>query len=92
MAVEHMTRGELERLQQRKLQKLLRYAVLHVPFYRNYAQEHHWDIDALSLEQFPVLDKAAFRSHEAEFISDEYDRSRLECCHTSGSTGEPFCF
>lgn len=92
MAVEHMTRGELERLQQRKLQKLLRYAVLHVPFYRNYAQEHHWHIDALSLEQFPVLDKAAFRSHEAEFISDEYDRSRLECCHTSGSTGEPFCF
>lgn len=92
MAVEHMTRGELERLQQRKLQKLLRYAVLHVPFYRNYAQEHHWHIDALSLEQFPVLDKAAFRSHEAEFISDEYDICKLDCCRTSGSTGEPFRF
>jgi len=92
LEVERLSRSELLALQEKKLQKLLHYAVAHVPFYRGCAAQKGWDCNNLRIEDFPIIDKSVIRGHEEEFVSDEFAVADLECCNTSGSTGEPFRF
>ena len=90
--VDDMTRDEVIALQQRKMDNLLKYAVMHVPFYRRYASEHGMNVNALHISDFPVVRKPDIRGHEQDFVSDEYRVDELACGSTSGSTGEPFRF
>ena len=62
---------------------ILKYATLHVPFYRSFDGKKR-------LEVFPVVNKNIIRDNEAQFLSDEFDKSCLAVRETSGSTGMPF--
>jgi len=68
---------------EKKLSELLCYAKEHVPYYR--------DVDARSLQNFPVMKKAYYRQQKPEeFYSDEFLGASLHTVYTSGSTGTPF--
>lgn len=62
---------------------ILEYATLHVPFYRSFKGRK-------GLEDFPVVNKNIIRDNEAQFLSDEFEKSQLVVRETSGSTGMPF--
>ena len=65
---------------------LLRYAVKHVPFYQS---EHS---NALTLEDFPVVNKELIKCRQKDFISNECKIEKLIQRKTSGSNGVPFFF
>lgn len=62
---------------------ILEYATLRVPFYRSFEGRKR-------LEDFPVVNKNIIRDNEAQFLSDEFEKSQLVVRETSGSTGMPF--
>jgi hypothetical protein len=73
---------ELHQRSEARLARLLRHAVENVPFYRG-----------LSSDRLPVMDKAAYRSHESEaFTAANLPTHRRLEKVTSGSTGVPFRF
>lgn len=86
------TPEEVARHARSKLDRLLREAVAHVPYYRELARRGVIDAESPELARFPVLGKADFRGHEEDFVSDRRRLSRLSASRTSGSTGEPFRF
>lgn len=61
----------------------LDYATSHVPFYKKYK-------GCERLGDFPVVNKNIIRDNEAQFLSDEFEKSQLVVRETSGSTGMPF--
>ena len=69
--------------QQRAVKELLRYAVKHVPYYR----ERRFSPDNLS--EWPILDKATVVKAPEKFVSDEFSSHRLAVLQTSGTTGTP---
>jgi phenylacetate-CoA ligase len=69
--------------QQQTLKQLLRYAVKHVPYYR----ERRFSPDNLS--EWPLLDKATVAKAPEKFVSDEFSLRRLAVLQTSGTTGTP---
>jgi len=80
---ERKSRDQLEAEQQRALHDLLRYAVAHVPFYR----EQKLPPDDFSA--WPILDKQFIVAAPERFLSDEFDAQRLMTINTSGTTGTP---
>src|ERR1017187_8619803 len=74
---------ELLHEQQQTIKQLLRYAVEHVPYYR----EHRLSPDNLS--EWPLLDKATVAKMPEKFVSDEFSLRRLAVLQTSGTTGTP---
>lgn len=65
------------------VKRILDYATSHVPFYEDYKG---WK----SLGDFPVVNKNIIRGRITEFLSSQYDKSKLTVRETSGSTGMPF--
>jgi len=80
---ERKSRDQLEAEQQRALYDLLRYAVAHVPFYR----EQKLPPDDFAT--WPILDKQSIAAVPEKFLSDEFDPHRLMTINTSGTTGTP---
>lgn len=64
------------------LQQLMNHAVATTRFYGGMREG--------PLAQFPVINKNVIRTHQEDFMSNKYDRSRLVTMATSGSTGTPF--
>ncbi|MEX0288644.1 MAG: CoF synthetase [Flavobacteriaceae bacterium] len=71
-------------LRKKYLHQILQHCLDTVPFYRE------MDIEDLSLQKFPVLNKNAIRERQDRFLSDQYKKKRLYKASTSGSTGTPF--
>ena len=65
------------------IDNILYYATCHVPYYRSFKEWH-------LLTDFPVVNKNIIRDNEAQFLSDEFEKSQLVVRETSGSTGMPF--
>ena len=66
-----------------RLSNILRYAIKHVPYYR--------DINTSCLSCFPVVNKSVIMSNYDAFRSVEYrNDDALHWVSTSGSTGIPF--
>ena len=68
---------------QKTLSGMLDYVVNNVAFYKNYQ-------GYTSLTDFPVVNKGMIKNHEKDFLSGEYEKSKLFKQETSGSTGMPF--
>ncbi|WBX74140.1 hypothetical protein PG913_02615 [Tenacibaculum pacificus] len=66
----------------RRLNKVLKYSAKKIPFYNG--------INHNSLQNYPVVTKDVIRQQQENFISPDYDISKLTQYHTSGSTGTPF--
>lgn len=62
---------------------ILNYAISHVPYYKSFKE---WQ----RLTDFPIVNKNIIRNNEAQFLSDEFEKSQLVVKETSGSTGMPF--
>lgn len=87
---------EVRARQLQKLQRLLREAAAHVPYYRTLFQNLGAtpdDFRELSdLARLPVLDKQTVRERGADLINPRHNPRRVFEDHTSGSTGEPLRF
>jgi phenylacetate-CoA ligase len=87
------TPAQLEAYQQKKLQQIIRYAYIHVPYYRRKFRELNLSPEAIKttddLNKLPIVTKKEIKQNLPSFISDEYDAENLKAVSTSGSTGEP---
>jgi phenylacetate-CoA ligase len=75
--------AQLEAEQEARLRDLLRYAVRHVPYYRQRR------LDPERFEDWPIIDKQTVAAAPEQFMSDEFAPSRLLTLQTSGTTGTP---
>ena len=75
------------------LRKLIQYAIIHVPFYRQLYQtiglSHLSEIELDQLSELPLLEKEDIRSNQDAFTSDGVLKRKLHTYHTSGTTGTP---
>ena len=79
-------RAKLEELQQRRLAKLLDWAIQRSPFYRELFRTHPAN-QPCSLQDFPAMDKKTYMTHFDEIVTDPRLRlSQLEkhMAHISG--------
>lgn len=74
-----LSENELQELQNKRLNDILKYVKKHVPFYR--------DKNFSSIDSFPILTKSILREHVNELVSDEYSIKSLDAHHSSGSSG-----
>jgi len=90
-----LSRDEIERLQNRNLRALLRYAYETVPYYRRVFRERGLsptDIKSVGdLVKLPTLTKADIRKNFGDLVSHGFPRSRLVPCR-SGGTGDQIKF
>jgi phenylacetate-CoA ligase len=90
-----LSRSELEAWQLARVQRLVRYAYEHVPYYRErYQREdiHPEDIKSLrDFEALPFLTKEDVNDHLEALVSSAF-RGRKYPNETGGSTGQPMRF
>jgi len=88
--------GQLEEIQSRRLQRLIRHAHANVPYYRRLMDEHGIRPDDITkpsdLQLLPPLTKELIRANSRELLADGYPRAKLLEGHTGGSSGTPLCF
>ena len=89
-------RDQLQEVQSRRLQRLIRHAYDHVPYYRRVMDERGVrPIDVVGpsdLPRLPVLTKDDIRVHGIEMVPEGFPRARLLEGRTGGSTGTPLRF
>jgi phenylacetate-CoA ligase len=79
-----LSAAQLRALQEEKLDRLLRHAAQHVPYYR--------ELSARALEELPPLTKATIRRESKRLVAENVPRGELYAGRTSGSTGEALYF
>lgn len=70
---------ELNAIQKKNLKTILEYALKNVPYYKS--------IQSPNIESFPILTKDILRNNLDALVSKEYNISKLEKHHSSGSSG-----
>lgn len=89
----YMSRPDLERLRDRRLQAQIRHCAAHVPFYRDTLRQLGLAPAAIrqpkDLRQLPVITKAMIRSDPRRFKALHLRPPIRFRSHSSGSTGEP---
>ena len=78
-----MSFQELEQVQQEKLSNILKYAQIHVPYYRNLDLQTN-----ATLKNFPILTKSILRKEADALISDKFQKGKLDKNYSSGSSGQ----
>jgi phenylacetate-CoA ligase len=88
--------AELEQLQQRRLGKLLEYANVHCPLYRERFRAAGWREgempDAAAWRSLPLLTKRDLQQHGSAIESEAFPRAQRQRNQTGGSTGSPLQF
>ena len=84
---------KINRLQNKNLRYIIKYAYNNVPFYHNKYKKlgiNPNDIKNIKdLERMPIIGKDEIRNNYADLISKEYKIYNLKKISTSGSTGKP---
>ena len=80
---------EYEQIRKKKLGILLQEITTHVPYYRDRFGNGRKE---LNLSDFPLMDKAEIRAHEAELLHDNIANMGAQKNSTSGSTGQSLFF
>lgn len=93
-ATQWLPRAEIERLQLRRLGRLVQHAYDHVGYYRDLfdgAALRPGDIRSLDdVRRLPILTKQILRENlYFDLLSDNHDKRKVQRIVTSGSTGEP---
>ena len=89
--VQYLDREVIQAIQLKKLQYILKTAVLKIPYYQSYRKIIDLDHIRLDdLQKFPIIDKKTIQNDPKLFINK--DQKHYENWHTSGSTGERFSF
>ena len=93
---DHLERGQVKAVEDKKLRSLLVHAHDTVPYYRRLFEECGLDAtDASGIADFgklPRLTKDLIKAHSAELHSNHLTGNRLDPNSTSGSTGSPMHF
>ena len=89
---QYLKTSEIEDIQLVYLKKLVSHICEHVPFYKEYAQNHDVTINSLDdIVKLPVVDKKLINSRYNDFISDLCPKPYF-IAKTTGSSGVPFSF
>ena len=87
---------ELEELQNKRLQIIIKHAYENVPYYRRIFDERGLKPEDIQtkedLKLLPVLTKDDVRKHFNELTAKNFRKFRPTLNHTSGSTGEPLSY
>ena len=92
-SLEHIEKNpeEIEDIQRNLLTKILRHALLNVPYYKKRVKIDPNDINETNvfeiLEKFPFLTKKIVMKHSKEFIAENVGNSKLRYQTSGGSTG-----
>ncbi|MCF7920344.1 MAG: hypothetical protein K9N06_10585 [Candidatus Cloacimonetes bacterium] len=93
---QHWNSVQLLNFQNARLKKMIRYAGLHVPYYRKLFSEIGLDTlqfrGVEDMQKIPLLDKETVRTRKDELLSDEANERNMTWDSTSGSTGTPLHF
>ena len=92
---ERLPLEDLQALQKRKLQSLLKHCWAHVPFYRRRFEalgiKHTEELSIEVLDQLPVVERDDVREHLSHMVAHTHT-NRLIRHSTGGSTGQPLVF
>lgn len=80
--IQHYSEEQLNHLHDQKLEKVLRHAARHIPYY-----EHLSQLETLRLHDFPVVTKREIRENVDRFLWNPNKKHRLVCEKSSGSSG-----
>lgn len=90
---QYLPEKDLEALQLKNLQEIVRYAYEHTRYYRRIMNERGLTGDCIQslkdIEKLPILTKQIIQEHGDELLSDEYQKSELFKDASGGSTGQP---
>ena len=90
---QHLDRGALAALEQRKAGAMAAFAGQESPFYRKLYAEH--GLGSADLQQpdrwtdIPIVDRSMVKAHRAEMLTPEATDKNSRDAQTGGSTGEP---
>lgn len=84
-----MTKEEISRYQNQKIDELIKHTIETVPYYRNKYGPYK---EGIKLKDFEPLAKDIVQKEPAAFISNLYPKDKLRYAKTSGSTGKPLVF
>lgn len=84
-----LSADDLRRQQWASLNEILDYAATHSPYYRRLFSEVGISrVETVEdFRRIPITTKRHIRTHQRDFISDEFQREGLLCARTGGSTG-----
>jgi len=86
----------IDRYADRRLQRLVRHAACHVPYYRDLFRRIRLDPATFrgrrDMHRIPFLEKDILRTRADELVADNAERFSPIWHHTSGSTGTPVRF
>lgn len=81
----------IESTQKELLTKVLKNALMNVPYYRDNVPINPDDVESANvlevLKKFPLLDKVEIMKHPEDFISDKINKNTLYYATSGGSTG-----
>ena len=89
---DHWTPQQWQDWKQERLAFVLHRAATRVPYYRDQWAQRRRSGDSSSweqLENWPILEKEALRSHPRTFVADDCEPRRMSHAYTSGTTGTP---
>ena len=89
---DHWTQQQWHDWKQERLAFVLHRAATSVPYYRDMWAQRRRRGDSSSweqLENWPILEKEALRSHPRAFVADDCETRRMSHAYTSGTTGTP---
>ena len=90
---ESWTDEQMQEFQQRRLEQLLSYASIEVPFNRDWFRDHNLNLETITLNQMPIVSKIIMRQEGIErFTAAHFPIKKRVYSRSSGSTGEPFTF
>src|SRR5690606_1602309 len=72
-----------------RINKLLRYATTHVPYYRRNKHLYNQIETLEDLKKIPILKKSVLKEFNSDFISEQRTKFNSYNFRTSGSTGTP---
>jgi phenylacetate-CoA ligase len=88
------TAKQVKEYQDTLVKNMLRYCIMHVPYYRNYhqSQKNNTNWNPEEIDSWPILEKDSIRLQPDLFLSDEFKKSELVNIATSGTSGKPMSF
>jgi len=88
-----LDKDEIERMQEKKLREVIKYAYENVSYYNRLFRQHKIKPEEIKtaedLKKIPILDKLELRDNLKDFISGKVDKKKCKIKSTSGSTGRP---
>ena len=88
-----LSKIDLEEIQKEKITKIMRYAFVNTPYYRNALNEKQISMkdlkDPNAIEAFPILTKKIIQENFNELINPLVDLNNFTLARSGGSTGEP---